>query len=83
MLVIAWEAMYDAIPRIHAEEMLDAYMVGVLSTPAPDEDAASKRQKIVDEWRQMVIGTSKKVIEVTVGKLREMLINAFDEQIRD
>jgi hypothetical protein len=83
MLVIAWEAMNSAIPRIQAEERLDAYTVAVLASPPPDQDSVTQRQKIINQWQQLIIGPSKKVIEVTVAKLKVLLMQAFDEQIRD
>lgn len=83
MLVVSWEAMNDAIPRLTAEESLSAYTIAVLASPPPDQETLTKRQKIIDEWRQLVIGKSKRVIEVTVAKLSNLLRDVFGEQIRE
>jgi hypothetical protein len=81
MLVIAWEALNEAIPRLEAEDKLSAYTVAVLASPAQDQSTVDKRQKIVDQWRQLSFGKAKKAIEVTVARLSELLGHAFGDEI--
>jgi hypothetical protein len=54
MLVVAWEALYDAIPRLQAKENLAAYSVAVLSSPYLTEDGQSSRDSILDNWREVL-----------------------------
>lgn len=83
MLVISWNALNDAIPRLQAEEYLAQYTIGVVSSPAHDADSLRKKQSIVDGWQTVVIGRARKLVEVTFGRLDKMLRNAFEEGIRD
>lgn len=83
MLVITWEALNDAIPRLQAEEYLAAYTVSVVSSPAHDYQSLAQRTQIVDEWRKTVLGRAKRAIEISFAALGKMLRGSFQEQIRD
>lgn len=54
MLVAAWDALYDAIPRLQAKEQLAAYSVAVLSSPYLTEDGQQSRDGILETWRNLI-----------------------------
>ena len=81
MLVVVWDGMNDAISRIQAENNLNAYNVAVLATPVADNYAAFKRQQVIDRWVELS-EPRKRVREVDLHQLRDLLVGAFQEQIR-
>lgn len=52
MLVIQWDALYEAIPRIQAKEHLAAWTVAVLATPGTEE-GQHERDSILNSWREL------------------------------
>jgi len=54
MLVVAWDALYDAIPRLQAKEHLAAYSIAVLSSPYLSDDGQKARDGILDGWRDLL-----------------------------
>lgn len=85
MLVIAWEAMYDAIPRLQAEESLAAYTVAVTASPAHDQQSLQHKTAIVEVWQRTVAGPVRRAhrrIEVTFAALDTALRGVFGRQMR-
>lgn len=87
MLVVVWEAMYGAIPRLQAEEQLAAYAVAVTASPAQDRQGVRYRESVLDGWRKQMQGAFARVRDtarrVSFGQLRDVLRGAFEEQVRE
>lgn len=95
MLVVAWDALDAAIPRIEAEENYAAYTVAVLATPHAEEES---RNSILGSWRALITGgirslTStnensetaqpKKYLDTPLKHVVRRLRDAFGNAIRD
>lgn len=87
MLVGVWESMYAAIPRLQAEEQLAAYTAAAVAQPAQDRSGLAQRESILASWRKQMLGTFERAVEtarrVTPRQLRDILRNAFEEQVRE
>jgi hypothetical protein len=69
MLVVAWDALYDAIPRLQAKEHLAAYSIAVLSSPYLTDDGQTTRDGILDGWREL-LAQGKKMLAGMVPSSR-------------
>jgi len=53
MLVVVWDALYQAIPSIQAKEQLAAWTTAVLASPSLTEEGQTERDGILDSWRKL------------------------------
>jgi hypothetical protein len=58
MLVVAWDELYQAIPRIQAKEHLAAYTTAVLASPSLSEEGQQTRDSILENWRDLATKTN-------------------------
>lgn len=86
MLAVAWDALNDAIPRLQAEEKLTAYQVAVLATPTSDRSASYARERVVQSWLKLLearVRATGRSAHMSVARLRDRLLDAFKEQIKE
>jgi len=70
MLVVAWDALYDAIPRLQAKENLAAYSIAVLSSPYLTDDGQTTRDGILDGWRGL-LAQGKRLLDGAVQSAQD------------
>lgn len=74
MLVVVWDAMDAAIPRLQAEENLNAYNVAVVSSANAEEKS---RQELLGLWREQASGAWR-----AIRRVEESMHSAFGRVIK-
>lgn len=86
MLVVQWNALNEAIPRLQADERYNDYLVSVASSPY----AGKAGQQLAESWReqawrgfQTLAAAAKRGGELSLATAFSIVRGAFGDAIRD